>query len=135
MADADALFEPLPRTLADTAAASALFAPLAGERVEVVAFAYLAEDQRLLGVRHVRSGSVDTLDLPVRDVAADALAFDARGVVMAHNHPSGDPTPSRADREATRLLARALDPLGVRLLDHLVIARGGMVSFRRLGLL
>jgi DNA repair protein RadC len=54
---------------------------------------------------------------------------------MAHNHPGGDPTPSNADRDATRLLARALDPLGVRLLDHLVIAEGGTVSFRSLGLL
>ncbi|MES2444426.1 MAG: JAB domain-containing protein [Pseudomonadota bacterium] len=135
MADVDPDFGPLPRMLADPAAAEALFAPLARETVEVVAFAYLAEDQRLLGIRHARSASVDTLDLPVRDVAADALAFGARGVVMAHNHPGGDPTPSHADREATRLLARALDPLGVRLLDHLVIAREGTVSFRSLGLL
>jgi len=135
MADYEPLFAPLPRTLADPAAAEKLFARLADEPLEVVAFAYLAEDQRLLGIRHARSASVDMLDLSVRDVALDALAFGARGVVMAHNHPSGDPTPSIADKDATRLLARALDPLGVRLLDHLVIAEGGMVSFRRLGLL
>jgi DNA repair protein RadC len=135
MADADPDFGPLPKILADPAAAGALFAPLSREASEVVAFAYLAEDQRLLGIRHARSASVDMLDLPVREVASDALAFGARGVVMAHNHPSGDPTPSTADRDATRLLARALDPLGVRLLDHLVIAREGTVSFRSLGLL
>jgi DNA repair protein RadC len=135
MADSDPSFGPLPRTLADPAAAEALFAPLAREVVEVAAFAYLDADQRLLGIRHARSVSVDTLELPVRDVAADALAFGARGMVMAHNHPGGDPTPSNADRDATRLLARALDPLGVRLLDHLVIAEGGTVSFRSLGLL
>jgi DNA repair protein RadC len=135
MADIDPVFGPLPRTLADPAAAEALFAPLAKEQVEVAAFAYLGEDQALLGIRHARSASSDMLDLPVRDVAADALAFGARGVVMAHNHPGGDPTPSNADREVTHLLARALDPLGVRLLDHLVIARDGTVSFRSLGLL
>lgn len=127
--------DPSPRFLADPAAAGELFAGLAGEAMEVMAFAYLGGDQRLLGMRHARSGSVDSLDLPIRDIAADALAFGAAGVVMAHNHPSGDPTPSSADREATRLLARALDPLGVRLLDHLVVAARGTTSFRRLGLL
>jgi DNA repair protein RadC len=135
VADIDPVFGRLPRTLADPAAAGALFAPLAEEQVETAAFAYLDEAQQLLGIRHLRSASPDTLDLPIRDIAADALAFGARGVVMAHNHPGGDPTPSNADREVTHLLARALDPLGVRLLDHLVIARHGTVSFRSLGLL
>jgi DNA repair protein RadC len=54
---------------------------------------------------------------------------------MAHNHPSGDPAPSAADREATRLLARALDTIEVQLVDHLIVAAEGMTSFRRLGLL
>ncbi len=135
MADFDPTFGTLPLALTDPAAAEALFAPLAHESVEVAAFAYLGEGQRLLGIRHARSASADTLDLSVREVAADALAFGAQGVVMAHNHPGGDPTPSHADRDATRLLVRALDPLGVRLLDHLVVAEGGTVSFRSLGLL
>jgi DNA repair protein RadC len=135
MAERDLLFGRLPRTLADPAAATDLFAPLAREAVEVAAFVYLGEDQRLLGIRHARSASEDMLDLPIRDVVSDALAFGALGVVMAHNHPRGDPTPSHADRDATRTLARALEPLGIRLLDHLVIAQGGVVSFRTLGLL
>lgn len=121
--------------IADPAAASDLFAALAGEAFEVVAFVYLDSEQRVLGMRHVRSRSDWALEVPIRTVAADALAFDAAGVVMAHNHPSGDPAPSVADREATRLLARALGALGVRLLDHLVVARRGVASFRTLGLL
>ncbi len=124
-----------PRRLADPAAAGALFACLADEAAEVVAFVYLATDQRVLGMRHARSGSVDRLVLPIRDIAADALAFGAVAVVMAHNHPSGDPAPSIADREATRLLARALATLDIRLLDHLIVARNGVTSFRQLGLL
>lgn len=124
-----------PRRLTHASAACALFAPIADEAVEVVAIAYLAADRRLLGMRHARSASVDTLNLPIRDIAADALAFGASGVVIAHNHPSGDPTPSTADREATRMLAHALDPLGVRVIDHLVMTRTGFTSFRAMGLL
>jgi DNA repair protein RadC len=126
---------PSTRHLHDAEAAHALFAGLADEAVEVAAFAYLDRDQRLLGLRHTRPGRRDWLDLPIREVAADALAFDASAVVMAHNHPSGDPTPSVADREATRQLARALKALEVRLLDHLILAARGVTSFRALGLL
>lgn len=124
-----------PRRLADAHAAGALFECLADEPTEVMAFVYLGADQRVLGLRHARSGSVDRLALPIREIAADALAFGAAAVVMAHNHPSGDPNPSIADREATRLLARALATLEVRLIDHLIVATGGIVSFRSLGLL
>jgi DNA repair protein RadC len=126
---------PQVQRLTDASAAAALFAPLADEATEVVAFAYLDADRRLLGMRHVRSASTTRLDLRVRAVAADAIAFDAVAVVMAHNHPSGDPTPSSADKEATRLLARGLAALEVRLVDHLVVATGGITSFRALGLL
>jgi len=124
-----------PHHLADPAAAGALFACLADEPGEVIAAVYLDGNQRVLGLRHARSAAVDRLMLPIREIAVDALAFGAVAVVIAHNHPSGDPTPSAADREATRLLARALETLGVRLLDHLIVARGGITSFRRLGLL
>ncbi|MBC9033238.1 JAB domain-containing protein [Sphingomonas sp. JC676] len=124
-----------PRRIADPDAAGALFADLAREAAEVAAFAYLAGDQRLLGLRRAGRGAIDRIELPIRAIVADVLALDAFAVVMAHNHPSGDPTPSAADREVTHLLARALDPLGVRLIDHLVIAAGGITSFRLLGLL
>jgi DNA repair protein RadC len=121
--------------LGDAQAAHGLFAALAAEATEMVALAYLDADQRVLGMRHLHSRAHDRLELPIRLIAADALAFDAAALVMAHNHPSGDPTPSRADRDATAQLARTLELLGVRLLDHLVIARNGVASFRSLGLL
>ncbi|MCD2323211.1 DNA repair protein [Sphingomonas sp. IC-56] len=126
---------PNSQRITDAAAAQGLFAALAGEANEVLAFAYLNGDRRVLGMRHARSACADRMAVPIRVVAADALAFGAAAVVMAHNHPSGDPTPSAADREATRLLARALDTLEVRLLDHLVLAARGVTSFRALGLL
>jgi len=130
-------FEFLPRVqrLADPGAACAMFATMAEEEVEVAAFVYLDGDQRVLGMRELRSNAHDTFELPIRAIVGDALRHDARGVVMAHNHPSGDSTPSNADREATRMLARALEPIGVRLLDHLVVTRTGITSFRTMGLL
>ena len=127
--------DPLPSRLTDPETAERLFAPLADEAVEVLAFVYLDAEQRVLGMRHVRSHAADMADVPIRAVVGDAIAHDAAGMVMAHNHPSGDPTPSIADREVTRRIARALEPLGMRLLDHLVVSRGGSVSFRALGLL
>jgi len=132
-----ALLDPIrmPARLSDPEAAERLFAPLAGEAVEVLAFVYLDREQRVLGMRQSRSAAHDTHDVPVRDIVIDALGFGAAGVVMAHNHPSGDATPSAADREATRRVARALDTLGVRLLDHLVVTRNGATSFRTMGLL
>lgn len=117
----------------DLGSAHALFEPLAVAATETAAFAFLAGDGRVLGMRHIRGNCVDAVDLPVRRVVADALAFDARGVVMAHNHPSGDPSPSGADRATTRRLLAALDPVGVRLVDHLILAHGGTVSFLELG--
>lgn len=121
----------------DTAldAARALFAPLADAAEEVAAFAYLDPEWRLLGMRHVCSDRRDMVTIPLRAVVADALAFDCAAVMMAHNHPSGDPSPSDADYILTRKLARGLDLVDVQLVDHLVLARGGSESFRALGLL
>lgn len=114
---------------------AALFAPIAMLRSEVAVFAYLDPEWRLLGMRHVPSAHADEVAIPVRDVVADALAFDAAAVAMAHNHPSGDPTPSERDHALTRRLARALELVGVRLVEHLVLSRTGCQSFRRQGLL
>lgn len=113
----------------------ALFGPIATVREEVAVFAYLDPEWRLLGMRHVASGLADAVTIPLREIVADALAFDCSAVAMAHNHPSGDPTPSETDYAFTRRLAYALDLIGVRLFDHLVLARGGCESFRRRGLL
>ncbi|WP_404371878.1 JAB domain-containing protein [Sphingomonas sp. MMS24-J45] len=112
-----------------------LFEPIATVREEVAVFAYLGPQGKLLGARHVGSGLSDAVPISVREVMADVFAFDCTGVVMAHNHPSGDPTPSETDYAFTRRFAHALDAIGVRLYDHLVLAREGCESFRRRGLL
>lgn len=112
-----------------------LFAPIAGLDVEMAVFAFLDANGRLIAIRHLPSDRASSVNVPIRTIAADALAFDARGVVMAHNHPSGDPEPSRDDLRVTRRVATALDALGVRLIDHLVLAGDTVTSFRARGLL
>jgi DNA repair protein RadC len=66
---------------------------------------------------------------------ASRLAFDARLMLMAHNHPSGDPRPSGDDLQATRRLARMLDAIDVRLVDHLVMTHHATTSLRAEGLM
>ncbi len=114
----------------------ALFAHLAERGREVLSFAYLDAEGRLMGLRHSISPFDGSIRLPLRAVARDVVWFDAAMVAMAHNHPSGDPRPSRADLAATRRLATGLAALGVRLVEHLVLARaGGVFSMREAGLL
>ena len=80
-------------------------------------------------------GSARTVGLPVRDILRDAAALGSAGVVIAHNHPSGDPTPSAEDCRATRSLARAAEAIDLAVVDHLVFAGDECRSFRRMGYL
>jgi DNA repair protein RadC len=80
-------------------------------------------------------GTLDRAVVEPREILRRALVGRAAAVILYHNHPSGDPTPSREDREFTRRLASAAESVGVRLLDHIVVGREGCVSFREAGLL
>jgi len=82
-----------------------------------------------------QTGTVDHTPLYPREVVRRALALHASALIMVHNHPSGDPKPSKADIEMTRAVREALAVVGVHLHDHLVIGRKGHVSFKALGLL
>lgn len=115
-------------------AARRLFESIAIARTEVVAVAYLARDGRLLGLRHI-AGGTDWSVVPPRTVVADALAFAADGVVIAHNHPSGRAEPSSADRRAARILADALAAVDVQLHDSLIVTAKETTSLRAQGLL
>jgi DNA repair protein RadC len=81
------------------------------------------------------AGEATRVVLPLHAVIAEALRLGTTGLLLSHNHPSGDPTPSRADIAATHRLARAAAALGIRVHDHLVIGAGRRVSFRAAGLL
>jgi DNA repair protein RadC len=118
------------------ALASRLAAEIARERREVAAFAFCDSRGNVLGTRRIESPCSDAVDLPLRRIIADAVLLDAALVVMAHNHPAGEAWPSRADREVTARLARALAAVDTRLVDHVVVGLGGEVwSFRSAGLL
>ena len=81
------------------------------------------------------SGSVDHVPVYPREVARRALELNASALILVHNHPSGDPTPSTADVAMTEEIVRACAAIGVTLHDHVVIGRGGEASFRALGLI
>lgn len=118
-----------PRAAADLL--GSLFVRDEGERLAVL---YLDAGRNLIG-REEYPGSADETVLPLRAIFASALRRDAAGLLIAHNHPSGDPSPSRADIEATRRLAEVAVALGIQLHDHLIFAAGECRSFRALGLL
>ncbi|WP_300973794.1 JAB domain-containing protein [Sphingomonas sp. LHG3406-1] len=80
-------------------------------------------------------GGVDSVDIPVRAIIGDAIRLDSAGIVLAHNHPSGQAMPSRSDKVATRVLALAAEAIDLTLLDHLVFAGDDCTSFRRMGLI
>lgn len=81
------------------------------------------------------AGTVDHTPVYPREIVKRALEHSASALILVHNHPSGDPTPSRADIEMTREIAAASKPLGIAIHDHLVIGRNGHASFKSMGLL
>jgi DNA repair protein RadC len=102
---------------------------------ETLAVAHLDAQRRLIELIVTPSEAAAHVALPVRRILEDALRLDARGLVIAHNHPSGDTQPSFEDLESTRELADTAARLGIRLHDHLIFAGGEMASLRALGLL
>ena len=96
---------------------------------------------QLLRVEEISLGSMDQSVAHPREIFRPALIYSAYAVIVAHNHPSGDPTPSEADRRLTRRLREAATVLQISLLDHVIIgapgpgAKPGYVSFKELGLL
>ncbi len=132
MRTADEMF-PTVRTARD--AAELLGPLLIGLEEEKLAVIHLDKDRRLLGLVEGQLEARAEVALPIRAIVADALRFGSAGIILAHNHPSGEAKPSRADIEATRRLAAVMAELDVALHDHLVFAAGEVRSFRALGLL
>ncbi len=93
----------------------------------------LNSKNKVLGTELVSEGSLSSSVVHPREVFQPAILQHAASVVVAHNHPSGDPKPSAQDREITKMLAQAGNVLGVPLLDHLIIGDGTYYSFQEDG--
>ena len=82
-----------------------------------------------------QQGTIDHTPVYPREVVKRALELGASSIILVHNHPSGDPTPSQADIDMTKKIVESAKPLGVSVHDHLVIGKGNHVSFKSLGLI
>ena len=80
-------------------------------------------------------GTVDHAPVYPREIMRRALELSAKAVILVHNHPSGDPTPSKADIDMTRLVIEAGRPLQIAVHDHLIVGREGVESFKARGLI
>lgn len=94
---------------------------------------FLDEAGMILAERTMAEGEPGSVALPIRLIVGQALSLDARGIVIAHNHPSGSAEPSAADINCTRHLKLALRDLGLRLVDHLIVGGGRITSMRERG--
>ena len=112
-----------------------LNAQVARERVEQFRILFLDGKNRLLGDEVQARGTVNHTPVYPREVAKRALQLHATALILVHNHPSGDPTPSRADIEMTGEIKRAIGTLGVVLHDHIIVGNGTWLSLKNEGLL
>ncbi len=112
-----------------------LHARLAHELTEEFRVLFLDNKNRLLRDEKFGDGTVNEAPAYPREIIKRAIELQASALILVHNHPSGDPTPSRADVQLTQAIADAAKPLGIRLHDHLVMARSGHESLRAKGLL
>jgi DNA repair protein RadC len=112
-----------------------LHAALAREPIEQVRVLFLDSRNRLLADEQQWRGTVNHAPIYPREVVRRALELQAAALILVHNHPSGDPTPSRADIEMTREVAAAARALGLALHDHVIVGNGRWLSFRQEGLL
>lgn len=107
-------------------------AHLTVERVRVL---YLDARNRLIDDHHASEGSIDEAAIHPREVIRKAMDVGASALILVHNHPSGNPEPSRADIQITQRIAEAGRLLGVTVHDHVIIGREGHVSLRAKGLI
>lgn len=95
----------------------------------------LNSKNRVIATEVISEGTLTSSVVHAREVFTPALLHHAAAVIVAHNHPSGDPQPSREDREVTAMLAQSGKVLGIPLLDHLIIGDGAYYSFQEYGAL
>jgi DNA repair protein RadC len=112
-----------------------LYTKLAGFEHEVFAVLFLDSQHRLIEYSELFRGTIDSASVYPREVVKEALRLNAAAVIISHNHPSGHPEPSAADKTLTKRLRDALSLVDVRMLDHIVVGGKETTSFAELGLL
>ena len=108
---------------------------MAHEAREQFRVLYLDKKNQLIADEVMNQGTVDHAPVYPREVMRRALELAASAVILAHNHPSGDPAPSAADVDMTRQVIEAGRPLRITVHDHIVVGRDGVASFKALGLI
>ena len=110
-------------------------AVMAFENREIFRILFLDKKNKLIKDEVQQTGTVDHTPVYPREVAKRSLELSATAIILVHNHPSGDPTPSRADIEMTKTIVDVLQPLGVIVHDHIIIGREGHASLKGLQLI
>ena len=105
------------------------------QNTEVLKLLFLNTRSKLIGESDISTGTVDTALVSPRALFIEALQRGAVSIVLLHNHPSGDPTPSKADVRITRRLKEAGSMIGIALLDHIIIGNNCFISLREKGFL
>lgn len=108
---------------------------MGGLRQEQLRLLFLDRKNRIIKDEVQQTGTIDHTPFYVREIIKRALEIGASGLIIVHNHPSGDPTPSQADIRATQDIKQAAHHLGIDLHDHIIIAKENHLSFRARGLL
>ncbi len=110
-------------------------AAMAFEEREQFRVLFLDKKNTLIADEVQQVGTVDHTPVYPREVMRRALELSATAIILVHNHPSGDPTPSRADIQMTKTIIDVGKPLGIAVHDHLIIGREGHASFKGMGLI
>lgn len=108
---------------------------MAHREIEQFRILFLDAKNTLIADEEQAKGTVNHVPVYPREVAKRALELNASALVLVHNHPSGDPTPSTADIDMTEQISLACDAIGVQLHDHVIIGKGAEASFRSLALI
>ncbi|HEY1096695.1 MAG TPA: DNA repair protein RadC [Alphaproteobacteria bacterium] len=108
---------------------------MAHEKIEQFRLLFLNNKNKLIADEVQQTGTINHAPVYPREVVKRTLELNATAIIVVHNHPSGDPTPSRDDIQMTKALQDALKTVNVTIHDHLIIGRDGITSFRSQGLL
>ncbi len=105
-------------------------ASLQGQKEEAFEVIFLTVRNTVIAVERLCQGTLDKALISPRKILEKAFSYNAAGLIFIHNHPSGEPTPSEEDKNLTETLTRIATPLGIMILDHIIVGRGKVFSMK-----